>query len=83
MHDGRATTIAEAILEHASDDPRDPSEAAPSRRAYLALPAADKQALCAFLDSLVLFKMDEIEGEAVASVAPPVPLRVRRAKRAR
>src|SRR5690606_26733917 len=64
MHDGRATTLAEAILAHATDDPADPSEAAPSRRAYLARTPADKQALIAFLDNLVLFKIEEEEESA-------------------
>ncbi len=68
MHDGRATTLAEAIIEHASDDPADPSEAAPSRRAYLARTPADKQALIAFLENLVLFKVEE-EEESAASAA--------------
>jgi cytochrome c551/c552 len=84
MHDGRATTITEAILEHATNAQNDPSEAAPSRRAYLARPAADKQALVAFLENLVLFKVEEVEGEAVATVAPSnVNLRVPRLHRPR
>ena len=35
MHDGRATTLAEAILEHSTDAANDPSEAKGSRQAYL------------------------------------------------
>jgi hypothetical protein len=82
MHDGRATTITEAILEHATDSPTDPSEAAPSRRNFRALSLSDKKALVAFLENLVLFKMEEEEGEQVATVAPTtegVTLRVPRA----
>ena len=70
MHDGRATTITEAILEHSTGASSDPSEAKPSRQAYLALPASDKRALIAFLENLVLFKIEEEEGEQVATIAP-------------
>jgi len=70
MHDGRATTLAEAILEHATSDNNDPSEAANERRNYLNLPSSDKRALIAFLDNLVLFKVEEQEGVLVAVVAP-------------
>ena len=71
MHDGRATTVTEAILEHATDAANDPSEAAPSRRAYLARSDADKRALAAFLENLVLFKLETApDGAAVARVAP-------------
>jgi hypothetical protein len=82
MHDGRATTIAEAIIEHSTDAASDPSEAKASRQAYLALPPADKRALVAFLENLVLFKLEEEGGEQVASIAPrpeAATLRVRRA----
>jgi di-heme oxidoreductase (putative peroxidase) len=70
MHDGRATTITEAILEHSTGASSDPSEAKQSRQAYLALPAGDKRALVAFLENLVLFKVEEEEGEQVATIAP-------------
>jgi cytochrome c551/c552 len=70
LHDGRATTLVEAILEHASPKADDPGEAAPARRRYLALPVADQQALTAFLNSLVLFKVEEQNGVAVATIAP-------------
>jgi hypothetical protein len=84
MHDGRATTLAEAILEHATSSPNDPSEAAASRRAYLASSAADKKALVAFLESLVLFKLEEVDGAQQARLAPEgLPLRVRRSHRLR
>jgi hypothetical protein len=82
MHDGRATTITEAILEHSTGASSDPSEAKPSRQAYLALPSADKRAVVAFLENLVLFKLEEEEGELVATIAPTtegVTLRVPRA----
>ena len=69
MHDGRATTVTEAIIEHATPDDNDPSEAAPSRRAFLARSTADKQALAAFLENLVLFKIEEEEGAAAAATA--------------
>lgn len=62
MHDGRATTLVEAILEHATGNANDPSEASPSRRRYLALSTADQQALIAFLNNLVLFKIEEQDG---------------------
>jgi hypothetical protein len=67
MHDGRATTLVEAILEHGNGASNDTSEAAPSRRAYLQLPTGDKQALIAFLENLVLFKIEEEEGEEAAA----------------
>jgi cytochrome c peroxidase len=61
MHDGRATTLTEAILEHGG-------EAAASRANFLNVGAAAKEALCTFLDNLVLFKMEEEE-----VVVPPPP----------
>jgi mono/diheme cytochrome c family protein len=72
LHDGRATTLTEAILEHGG-------EAAASRNAFLARPVADRQALIAFLDNLVLFKMEEDEatGQLVVTIAPK-SVRVRR-----
>jgi hypothetical protein len=59
MHDGRATTLVEAILYHAASDTDTTSEARASRAAYRALPEQDKRALIAFLQNLVLFKMPE------------------------
>lgn len=60
LHDGRATTLAEAIIEHAS--PGDTtSEARFARSNYLKLPTPQKQALVAFLENLVLFKIEEEE----------------------
>src|SRR5262249_34240421 len=51
MHDGRATTLTEAIQEHGG-------EGASSRAAFLALPTAAQADLIAFLDNLVLFKAE-------------------------
>jgi CxxC motif-containing protein (DUF1111 family) len=52
LHDGRATTITEAVLEHGG-------EAAASRDAAKRLPAAERAQLVAFLENLVLFKHEE------------------------
>jgi hypothetical protein len=52
LHDGRATTLTEAILEHGG-------EAAASRAAFTALGAGNQRDLLAFLDNLVLFKQEE------------------------
>jgi mono/diheme cytochrome c family protein len=58
MHDGRATTLAEAILEHAN--PGDTvSEARFARSNFLNRVTSDKRALIAFLENLVLFKIEE------------------------
>jgi|GEM_PF-5816416 len=51
MHDGRATTIEEAILEHCDD-----GEAATSRAKFLALPLNKKIDLVRFLKNLVILK---------------------------
>jgi CxxC motif-containing protein (DUF1111 family) len=45
LHDGRARTLAEAVLWHGG-------EAAESREAFRAMPKADREALFAFLNSL-------------------------------
>ena len=66
MHDGRATTLAEAIIEHAASNSDTASEARASRAAYLARSLTDKQALIAFLENLVLFKLEEEEEPAGA-----------------
>jgi len=52
LHDGRATTLTEAILEHGG-------EAASSRNAFLALSQNQKKDVITFLNNLVLFKMEE------------------------
>lgn len=49
LHDGRATTITEAILAHGG-------EAGPSQAAFTTLPLGAQRDLVAFLESLVLFK---------------------------
>jgi cytochrome c peroxidase len=53
MHDGRATTITEAILEHGG-------EALASKNAFTNLSAQSRKDVVAFLNNLVLFKMGEI-----------------------
>lgn len=50
LHDGRATTLTEAILAHGG-------EGAPSRTAFVNLAPADQAAIIAFLNNLVLFKV--------------------------
>jgi len=52
LHDGRATTLTEAILEHGG-------EAAASRNAFTALAEGSQRDLLAFLNNLVLFKQAE------------------------
>jgi hypothetical protein len=69
MHDGRATTLAEAILEHAASNSDSSSEARASRAAYLSRSLSDKQAVIAFLENLVLFKIEEEEEGAAAAGA--------------
>ena len=49
LHDGRASTLTEAIVAHGG-------EAAAAQRAFLGLPVAAQKDLIAFLDNLVLFK---------------------------
>ena len=56
MHDGRATTLSEAIIEHAAANDN-VSEARFARAAYLGRSTSDKAALIAFLNNLVLFKL--------------------------
>jgi hypothetical protein len=64
MHDGRATTLTEAILEHGG-------EGASSRNAFLQLANADQKDLIAFLNNLILFKMGEIEPAAAEVTLRP------------
>jgi cytochrome c peroxidase len=52
LHDGRATTITEAIVEHGG-------EAEASRNAPAALSTAEQRDLLAFLENLILFKLEE------------------------
>ncbi len=51
LHDGRATTLTEAILEHGG-------EAAASRDAFLAMSNVDQENLIAFLNNLIIFKAE-------------------------
>lgn len=53
LHDGRATTLAEAILAHGG-------EAATSRAAFLALSPVEQLEVITFLQNLVLFKLERI-----------------------
>ena len=68
MHDGRATTLVEAILEHSTSASTDPSEARTARLNYLNRSNSDKRALIAFLENLVLFKIEEEEEAATAGL---------------
>lgn len=52
LHDGRATTLTEAILEHGG-------EGQASRDAFAALSAADKRDLIAFLNNLIIQRQDD------------------------
>lgn len=52
LHDGRATTLTEAILDH-------DGEAKPSRDEAASLSESDFAAMIAFLDNLILFKVEE------------------------
>jgi mono/diheme cytochrome c family protein len=52
LHDGRATTLTEAILEHGG-------EAAASKNAFVALTLGSQKDLIAYLNNLVLFKLPE------------------------
>lgn len=60
LHDGRATTLTEAILYHGG-------EAAESRAAFKALPVLEQKNLIAFLSNLVLFKFEEEEEDDAES----------------
>ncbi|HTP41430.1 MAG TPA: di-heme oxidoredictase family protein, partial [Nitrospiria bacterium] len=57
MHDGRATTLTEAIIEHGG-------EGETAKQAFLALSTADQQDLVAFLNNLVLFKQPDTAAPA-------------------
>lgn len=50
LHDGRATTLTEAILEHGG-------ESLASKNAFRNLPTSDQKDVINFLNNLVLFKM--------------------------
>jgi hypothetical protein len=55
LHDGRATTLAEAILFHGG-------EAADSRDAFLKLDPLEQSDLLRFLENLVLYKIEPVIG---------------------
>lgn len=52
LHDGRATSLAEAVQSHGG-------EAADSAAAFGTLPQADRDKLIAFLESLVIYKNED------------------------
>jgi len=54
LHDGRATTLTEAILEHGG-------EAQASRDAFAALTTSSKRDVITFLNNLILFTLEEEE----------------------
>ena len=54
LHDGRATTLADAIITHGG-------EAGPSRDKFTTLSKSKRDSLIAFLENLVLFKQEEEE----------------------
>ena len=63
----RATTLAEAILEHGNGAANDTSEARFARNNYLGRTTADKRAMIAFLENLILFKVEEESPAAATS----------------
>ena len=77
MHDGRAPTLAEAILAYAESDSDTASDARAARAAYRARSDADKRALIAFLENLVLFKVEEEDEAEVQSEPGPVKIHPR------
>jgi cell division septation protein DedD len=64
LHDGRATTLAEAILEHGG-------EGAASRDQFKRLSLGDQQALVAFLNNLILFKEEDAGAPPEPTQPPP------------
>jgi hypothetical protein len=52
LHDGRATTLNEAIMAHGG-------EAFAARSTYSKLPEAERDSLVAFLENLVIYKQEE------------------------
>jgi hypothetical protein len=62
LHDGRATTLTEAILAHGG-------EAAKSRDRFVAMSKKNQAGLIAYLNNLVLFKVQE--GEQVVDMPEP------------
>jgi mono/diheme cytochrome c family protein len=64
LHDGRGTTLTEAILEHGG-------EAEVARSAFQGLSAGEQKDLVAFLNNLVLFKMEEEAAETSPEPTKP------------
>jgi len=67
LHDGRAASLREAVVWHGEDEPSavgEPgrSEAQDSRDRFVALPAADQEALLTFLRSLRTFEPTRATG---------------------
>jgi mono/diheme cytochrome c family protein len=73
LHDGRATTLYEAILEHGG-------EGAASRAAFAALGDRGQADVIRFLDNLVLF-LPELEAAAVATTSGDTTKSTRRRRR--
>lgn len=67
LHDGRATTLAEAILAHGG-------EADATRLAFTQLPPTAQSELIAFLNNLVLFKTPPAADQPAAPVAGGEPV---------
>ena len=66
LHDGRATTLAEAIIEHGMSGDNS-SEGRFARANFINASNSQRMALVAYLDNLVLFKLEEEEEEAAAA----------------
>ena len=66
LHDGRATTLAEAIIEHGSSGDNT-SEGRFARANFINATNGQRLALIAYLENLVLFKIEEEEEAAAAS----------------
>ena len=62
LHDGRATTLTEAILAHGGEAKR-------SRKRFVSMSKRNQAGLIAYLNNLVLFKVEE--GEEAADVPEP------------
>lgn len=71
LHDGRATTLTEAIIEHGGE-----GEAA--KNAFLALSTADQRNLVAYLNNLVLYKQSTT---GTASTPPSTGSPIRKNRR--
>ena len=61
LHDGRATTLSEAILEHGG-------EGQAARDAFIALSAADKTDVITFLNNLIIFRIEDRLEELAAAI---------------